>query len=321
MMRVRKLVRPARVPCGTSRRRRGLTLLEVILALALSAVVLVMVGASVRLHLRMFETRRLGLEQAEVARALFRQISRELRSAVVADPLSAVSATGDAASTEADPNATSDATQAVDPMQQTAIGLYGTLTQLRFDSSVALRPANLWLAADVPETADLASLPFASPRSELRTIRYFLANGLGAPSVGAGTASIMSAPGATAAIGGLMRSSSDQSLFAFEVVNGGGNRLVEEATLLAPEVVDVSFRYFDGLQWLDQWDSASQQGLPVAVEVTLVMQDPLAAAEEEDAFWGLSAGSANRQPESVIYQRVIYLPVALPTNQVEAVNG
>ena len=37
----------------------------------------------------------------------------------------------------------------------------------------------------------------------------------------------------------------------------------------APEVVDCRFRYFDGNNWSDEWDSLNRNGLPVAMEATI----------------------------------------------------
>ena len=44
-------------------------------------------------------------------------------------------------------------------------------------------------------------------------------------------------------------------------INGG--------TMWAPEVVDCRFRYFDGTDWFDEWDSIQRSGLPTAIEVDL----------------------------------------------------
>ena len=45
-----------------------------------------------------------------------------------------------------------------------------------------------------------------------------------------------------------------------------------ETSELAPGVASLRFRYFDGMDWVDDW--AMQQSLPLAVEVTLVFLDP-----------------------------------------------
>jgi hypothetical protein len=36
---------------------------------------------------------------------------------------------------------------------------------------------------------------------------------------------------------------------------------------LAPEVVSIGFRYFDGQSWQQSWDSRQRVGLPKAVEI------------------------------------------------------
>ena len=46
----------------------------------------------------------------------------------------------------------------------------------------------------------------------------------------------------------------------------------------APEVVGCWFRYYDGSQWQDSWNSLNRRGLPVAIEITLKMM-PLTEAQ------------------------------------------
>jgi len=53
----------------------------------------------------------------------------------------------------------------------------------------------------------------------------------------------------------------DQSLF--ETPDFGG-----KDTTVVPEVVDIQFRYFDGQQWQNSWNSLQNGKLPLAVEVT-----------------------------------------------------
>jgi hypothetical protein len=45
----------------------------------------------------------------------------------------------------------------------------------------------------------------------------------------------------------------------------------EPAELLAPEVVQISFMYSDGVQWYEEWDSSTQQALPAAVEIKVTL--------------------------------------------------
>ncbi len=43
----------------------------------------------------------------------------------------------------------------------------------------------------------------------------------------------------------------------------------DDGTTWAPEALDCRFRYFDGENWLDAWDSIEKGGLPVAIKVDL----------------------------------------------------
>ncbi len=45
----------------------------------------------------------------------------------------------------------------------------------------------------------------------------------------------------------------------------------EGSDMLAPEVVECRFRYFDGKSWSDTWESLDRGGLPVAIEATLTL--------------------------------------------------
>jgi hypothetical protein len=38
---------------------------------------------------------------------------------------------------------------------------------------------------------------------------------------------------------------------------------------VAEEVQTIRFRYFDGSQWLDQWDSVAMRRLPRAIEIII----------------------------------------------------
>jgi hypothetical protein len=63
-------------------RRPGITLLEVLLALALTGVVMLVVSMAIDLNLWALDIRRSNVEQAQVARAVLRHIATDLRSAV-----------------------------------------------------------------------------------------------------------------------------------------------------------------------------------------------------------------------------------------------
>ena len=43
---------------------------------------------------------------------------------------------------------------------------------------------------------------------------------------------------------------------------------------LAEGVDGLNFRYYDGKEWVDEWDSRIKKGVPKAIEVELIMRDP-----------------------------------------------
>lgn len=75
--------------------------------------------------------------------------------------------------------------------------------------------------------------------------------------------------------------------------NAGAN-----SEVLAEEVSDLRFRFFDGTAWQDEWSGESSRGLPSAVEVTLRLVD--ATAET----------NAQRGSGFETYRRVIAIPAA-----------
>ncbi|TWT62353.1 prepilin-type N-terminal cleavage/methylation domain-containing protein [Rubinisphaera italica] len=63
--------------------------------------------------------------------------------------------------------------------------------------------------------------------------------------------------------------------------------------LAVPELVEMQFLYFDGESWLEEWDSDLDGGLPAAIEVTVLLQ---------------SVGNENAVPFSM--SRTIALPTS-----------
>ena len=63
-------------------RRGALTLLELILALALSVIVIAAIGWAIQLHLQALDTRRSDVEEAQLARAVLKLIADDLHSVV-----------------------------------------------------------------------------------------------------------------------------------------------------------------------------------------------------------------------------------------------
>ena len=94
---------------------------------------------------------------------------------------------------------------------------------------------------------------------------------------------------------------------------GGSIESLGSEELLAPEVTDIQFRYFNGTEWLDQWDSTELNGLPMAVEVTVWIPRP-SANTGGLGIW--NPATADLDDENLqAYQLVVHLPTAKPTSE------
>ena len=82
----------------------GFTLLEVILAVALTAILMAIIAGAIDFHMRQLTVRRTQIEEAQLARAVLRRIADDLRAVVVYRPVdfSSVEAMNDTADAAAD---------------------------------------------------------------------------------------------------------------------------------------------------------------------------------------------------------------------------
>ena len=77
--------------------------------------------------------------------------------------------------------------------------------------------------------------------------------------------------------------------------------MADRAEFLAPEIDLLLFRYFDGIEWMEEWDSEALGALPLAIEITIGFVPP----PEDDVLRAAAAGSI---PDS--YRFVVALPLA-----------
>jgi type II secretory pathway pseudopilin PulG len=254
----------------------GFTLLELLLATAMAAVLLLGIWSLFSMYTRLFEKGQNTAEQAQLVRALLKQLSDDLHAALQ-DP------------TPGQPQ------QPRGPVAVRRFALFGTEAELRFDV-LQITP----FGGSLTPTADAAGFsavrggslqpaalkePLRAP--ELRTVYYrFEPVANAAAEQPAGTSLPSATPGLSrreldfetpyladeAEIGGL--SPADGPLSSTPSLGGDEKELMvvdpnDDSVMLAPEVVECRFRYFDGSSWSSQWNSLSRKSLPVAVEVTL----------------------------------------------------
>jgi hypothetical protein len=53
-------------------------------------------------------------------------------------------------------------------------------------------------------------------------------------------------------------------------------------SVLAPEVSRITFRYFDGVEWMENWDSTQLNRMPTAIEIVLTLRNSRPAGGELD---------------------------------------
>jgi hypothetical protein len=342
-----------------------MTLLELMLALTLTAVVLVAISMAVDLHLRVLQTRRNHVEHIQVARAVLGIIAADLRATVqqnttdfsslesmaaglvsgsdaagLADALSGAGAQpgGDsgggqsgggqsgggqsgggqsgggqsggqdmggqdssgqdmASEDSAATSATTDIASAtnVPPVP----GLYGNQYELQLDVSRLPRVDEYerMLAAD--PLVGLQDVP-----SDVKTVAYYCVDASSVTS--AGTVNRRTGQPES----GLVRRVLDRAITQQASQSGNVQGLAQTAQVLAPEVRQLEFQYFDGTQWLTQWDSSQQQGLPVAVKISVYVlsESPLDTVPSRR----ISTPSATPLSPENVYSLVVHLPTAVP---------
>ncbi len=289
-------------------RRSGFTLLEVLLALILAALVTMAVASAIHLHLHVLQFGRQEVEQAQLARALLRQIGQDLHYAVPLPPknqsqlitIVANSTQSSGAGGTNRPTAPSTSSTSSSPSSSTSSdeseatettwtsGLLGSATCLQVDVSRLPRPAELPLG-------DSVDYPNGVP-CDVKTVTYFLGGDASATLPNSSSSSFLSVVAAAGV--GLCRCEQGNAAAAYAAQQGSAS--APRVDCLAPEVVGLEFSYYDGSEWLDEWDSADKKALPIAVEVAVA----LAPVAQEEATAAAPTAAAR------IYRLLVHLPAA-----------
>ncbi len=300
--------RPA-VRARRGSRRTGITLLELLLALGLTAVVMTIIGMAIHVYLRMLDTHRADVEQSQVARAVLQHIAADIRDAVWYEPLDTSSITdlaADAASSVLPGNPSSaggandagDSTADAGESDRAAAPLAAS-RQLGNLADAGSEAGLTGQTLDIQNTLAPASVPGVYgneselqvdcsrlPRVDQYASMSVTPDQSGAPSVPSDVKTVayfLRTEGAVSGAGtssagafgsdstatGLVRRELDRAAAADSGQNGDLDASANPGQLLAPEVTYLEFRYFDGSGWYSQWDSQEMGGLPAAIEITI----------------------------------------------------
>ncbi len=103
---------------------------------------------------------------------------------------------------------------------------------------------------------------------------------------------------------GLARLEGDRLVLSMADQQGDAGTMTQRTQILAPEVVALTFRYFDGFAPRADWDSSVMLGLPLAIEIEMTLQ-PLVHTTR-------LGGVATSSTTSNVYHLVIPLPLGKP---------
>jgi len=250
-----------------NRRRRspasGFTLVEVLLTTILAATLMLGIWTLLNTYIDLFEEGRSKTDETLLVRALMRQLSDDLHSAIQ-DPIAGRSVKKNRGST---------------PVRR--FGLFGTPTELRFDV-LQITPFEGSLTPSVGPEDESSRAPLRA--SELRTVYYrFVESGRSAEG------DSLTQPGLSrreldfetpylaeeddALLGPASLQTDEMPGIEESLAPSPGELLLvdprDDSVSLAPEVISLKFRYFDGRAWRSHWNSLQRKSLPVAVEVAM----------------------------------------------------
>jgi hypothetical protein len=176
------------------------------------------------------------------------------------------------------------------------VGIYGNQYQLQVDVSRLPRIEQYQQLLTADANTSIVDIP-----SDIKTVTYYVKTpdmvAAAAPAAGLDS---LADPNAHSL--GLVRREVDRAVTSAALTNGDTTRLENSGDLLAPEVVGIEFRYFDGIEWRLEWDSTVEKSLPLAIQILLAMTTTV-----PDGL--TAAATASELPPNVrIYSMVVNLP-------------
>ncbi|RMF42704.1 MAG: prepilin-type N-terminal cleavage/methylation domain-containing protein [Planctomycetota bacterium] len=330
--------------CGRAPARRGFTLVELMLSLALVVVAAALIGSIMQLYARNFMTRSDDVRRMQLAQAILHMIADDIRAVVTEQEYdgsvleqqlgaSDSGAAGGGATADTggsnlasstvppdsgldDPTTTDTANLALDVETIASLppGLYGDQYSLTLTVSRVPRPDEYLVAPPSLLEGTLVDVP-----GDIKTVTYYVQ----APTM-QGVADELNQLSGVASDGisaGLVRRALDRAVIAYAQEVGNVQAMERTGDLIAPEVVSIEFAYYDGTQgqWVYQWDS-SQQSLPWLVQIAVAMQS--ATGEETGKFQpGTPISSLTLEDRQAFGIEVYELVVAIPGANLKAADA
>ena len=309
--------------------KAGFSLLELILALALTVIIFASIAGSFHVFLYTLTDQQRDLEQHQVARNIMQMIGNDLRAALQYKPndvtgvqnLSAsellvggilegtdesdiilLNSFADLEEAAAGESGVESETEELTEEEEEALSdcancrptLIGTETSVTVD--ISRMPRLDEYNTEIVSNQDKVQLP-----SDLKAISYFVGRPSGSDSRGSGNSLFNDEVNQ---MGGLYRRNIDRAVANFAGEEGIMEDADDFADLIAPEVVELTFRYFDGEDWNTEWDNLERGGFPLAVEIVVTLDPERINSDSPDQYQGFDPDTMLR------YRSVVNLPVS-----------
>jgi hypothetical protein len=200
------------------------------------------------------------------------------------------------------------------PESTMPLGLNGSFQELYVDATRLPRQEELFntvtgytnapmgiAAGGLAASSTVAAASGVARPSDLKSVRYFIRPGEAVQRGSVATTSLD--PAMQLRAGGLVRQEIPRAARVWAEQSGSSTVLESGQQLLAPEVVHIEFRYFDGTQVVDIWDMQERNCLPMAVEIRLWLAP---VGEDASVTQYSSANLANANQ----YRQTVYLPMS-----------
>ncbi len=285
---------PLRDPSRSKKRigykRSGYTLLEVILAISLSFFIVVTIGTMINLNINILDRQQKDTERRQLIRTIMMLIGNDLRATIQYKEFDTSALDETLASLLGGALPVDEETDEDEGPSRP--GLYGTEFELIIDIS-RLPRRDQYDVNIMSKTGSIVDFT-----SDLKSVSYYVAgptnNGDSATDRFGNTLESGS---------GLVRRENDRAIASYALDNGTEIDFDEAESIISPEVQSISFRYFDGEEWLTEWDSEEEGRLPSAVEINLVVSDGYVSPVT-------SSIASNDDTNLESHRMVVYLPIA-----------
>lgn len=295
--------------------REAFSLLEVVLALGLSVVLFAAITAAIQLNLSGLAKQRIRIERKQIARASLAMMANDLRAGIqhkAADfsgldnlVKSQSMMLGSLLGEEAAGELPAEEVPAGEvPAEEGESEVYD-------EELVSFRP--LFLGTEMSVMLDISRMPrldqynplvassqgLSHTPSDIKSIAYFVSL-----SDGGLETEVQFSPTVP---GGLYRREIDRAFAAYMGDEGLPADPDVYCQLVSSEIAQLGFRYFDGSDWLPNWNSEEMGGFPLAIEITIVI-DPARTSANNQTY---SYTGFNQQTMEQ-YRQVVHLPVSEP---------